>query len=539
MNCILQGQIKGANKELSNLSNYQKALKNIGGRPNRNLLDNAYFIGGGSQQGNGRFPINQGGKTTYTNSVQAINRWTLLGNNVASITLHPDGVYQEKISSDGYSGFQQAILLGDLEGKALTLSALVDGELCTVTLNAGWTFVDDGTALAVVYFQNASMSLVGDSSDRLIFRFYYGGSVAPADTGMTIQAAKLELGSTQTLAYQDESGVWKLFETPDFATEYIRSVSYNYNGDYIGITLGMGLRVNKNLLDNWYFVGGGSQQGGRQFPINQRGQTSYAGDREKKIDRFISDSVVSLQPDCIRLTNSANMNALWWIQQIFEANRFEVGTTLTVSSLVKVQSTVPFDVRLQATATVNAWGGGAYVPKTGKYELVSYTTTLQAALSGDAGFGLVTHSGADTGNSDYIDVKAMKVEFGTVQTLAYQDEDGNWQLFETPDYGEELAKCQQYQVVIPTLDIIGGTNITTTLYANIPTPVPMRAVPSIENNGVFSVRSNGTVQSNLTANIYGTSFSPQGIRVGIAGEFVINEPYYVGILEPIILNANL
>ena len=31
-----------------------------------------------------------------------------------------------------------------------------------------------------------------------------------------------------------------------------------------------------NLLDNWYFVGGGSQQGGGQFPINQRGQTSYA-----------------------------------------------------------------------------------------------------------------------------------------------------------------------------------------------------------------------------------------------------------------------
>ena len=27
---------------------------------------------------------------------------------------------------------------------------------------------------------------------------------------------------------------------------------------------------NENLLDNWYFAGGGSQQGGGQFPINQR-----------------------------------------------------------------------------------------------------------------------------------------------------------------------------------------------------------------------------------------------------------------------------
>lgn len=56
MNCILQGQIKGANKELSNLSNYQKTLRNIGGRPNRNLLDNWYFVGGG------QFPINQRGR---------------------------------------------------------------------------------------------------------------------------------------------------------------------------------------------------------------------------------------------------------------------------------------------------------------------------------------------------------------------------------------------------------------------------------------------------------------------------------------------
>lgn len=207
-------------------SSKQQALRNIGGRPNRNLLDNAYFIGGGSQQGNGRFPINQRGKTTYTGSVDAIDRWTLIGANVASITLHPDGVYQEKISSNGYSGFQQAILLGDLEGKALTLSSLVDGELYTVTLNAGWTFVDDGTALAVVYFQNASMSLIGGSSDRLIFRFYYGGSVAPADTGMTIQAAKLELGPVQTLAYQDEDGNWQLFETPDFQEELAKCQRY-------------------------------------------------------------------------------------------------------------------------------------------------------------------------------------------------------------------------------------------------------------------------------------------------------------------------
>ena len=42
-------------------STKQQALRNIGGRPNRNLLDNWYFVGGGSQQGGELLPINQQG----------------------------------------------------------------------------------------------------------------------------------------------------------------------------------------------------------------------------------------------------------------------------------------------------------------------------------------------------------------------------------------------------------------------------------------------------------------------------------------------
>lgn len=134
---------------------------------------------------------------------------------------------------------------------------------------------------------------------------------------------------------------------------------------------------------------------------------------------------------------------------------------------------------------------------------------------------------------------AAKLELGSAQSLAHQETGGNWALNEVPDYREELAKCQRYQVVIPTLDISGCTNNTTTLYANIPTPVPMRAIPSIENNGVFIARGNSTAQTNLTASTYSTSFTPQGIRVGITGEFSANVVYGVAINAQIILNANL
>ena len=39
---------------------------------------------------------------------------------------------------------------------------------------------------------------------------------------------------------------------------------------------------------------------------------------------------------------------------------------------------------------------------------------------------------------------AAKLELGSQQTLAHQDENGNWQLNEIPDYGEQLRRCQRY-----------------------------------------------------------------------------------------------
>ena len=76
-----------ADLTLSNLSNYQKALRNLGGRPSRNLLDNWYFVGGGSQQGDGQFPINQRGQTSYTVlNGSCIDRWKLFN----SATLAPE-----------------------------------------------------------------------------------------------------------------------------------------------------------------------------------------------------------------------------------------------------------------------------------------------------------------------------------------------------------------------------------------------------------------------------------------------------------------
>lgn len=43
-----------------------------------------------------------------------------------------------------------------------------------------------------------------------------------------------------------------------------------------------------------------------------------------------------------------------------------------------------------------------------------------------------------------ISLNAAKLEKGENQTIAWQDTEGNWNLYETPDYNLELEKCQKY-----------------------------------------------------------------------------------------------
>ena len=289
----------------------------------------------------------------------------------------------------------------------------------------------------------------------------------------------------------------------------------------------IGGRPNRNLLDNAYFKGGGSQQGGGKFPINQRGQTSYASGNV--IDRWMlsgngGQSLV-IGTDGITLTSTAEYGLYFTQtpdQSVIDAC---LGKTVTFSVISVGQNT--------ANLSLNLYVDSAWTDYMGIQEGIN---SKQFAIPSTANSFYFSFGAGAAGACKLI---AAKLELGSTQTLAYQDEDGNWQLFETPDFQEEQAKCQAYQVAIPTLDIIGCTNNTTTLYANIPTPVPMRAIPSIENNGVFIVRGNGTNRSNLTAFIYSTSFTPQGIRVGITGEFLANVVYCVSITGQIILNANL
>ena len=171
---------------------------------NPNLLDNWYF-------GN---PVNQKGQTSYTEAGYTIDRWALPPSTPGSFLLH---------SSDNYSANVKGVFFQRIENKRFivgakyTLSVLrglitspaLYYETFTLTSGGGWQTrfnVDGGT-----------------------FGFYCNSNTSDVqfdlDYAKTIIAVKLELGSQQTLAHQ-ENGVWVLNEIPDYGEQLARCQRY-------------------------------------------------------------------------------------------------------------------------------------------------------------------------------------------------------------------------------------------------------------------------------------------------------------------------
>lgn len=181
---------------------------------NPNLLDNWYF-------GN---PVNQRGQTSYTGVGYGIDRF--LKESGGTIIIENDG-----ITVDASNGATNFIQKGDINkinsllGKTVTLSALFsDNTLLTAT----GTFQDTiPTSTDVVVCQVNSSGIIlstqlfGMAKSYQLFRF-------TLDSGNTkkLKAAKLELGSQQTLAHQDADGNWVLNEIPDYGEQLARCQRY-------------------------------------------------------------------------------------------------------------------------------------------------------------------------------------------------------------------------------------------------------------------------------------------------------------------------
>ena len=299
----------------------------------------------------------------------------------------------------------------------------------------------------------------------------------------------------------------------------------------------------RNLLDNWFFVGGGSQQGGGQFPINQRGQTSYSGNQIPLFDRWkinISATVTISQSEITISNNGAIYGGLWQASEIFTVSG---GEQYTFSVLLPESTPAGWYIDLQ-------------ILKQSDNTPVASATTIQDTDGMPAGITEATLTIPDgvnevvyyyaficnnTNISSQMKLKAAKLEFGHTQTLAYQDEEGNWQLFETPDYEEELAKCQRYLVVYTVNKQrfcgVGHLDSASAVQSVIWTPVPMRIAPTISGDISIYGGNNNLSGTNLT----GAAIGPTGIRVNFKVSNAVNHPAIVMIhtKNSLLLSAEL
>ena len=226
--------------------------------------------------------------------------------------------------------------------------------------------------------------------------------------------------------------------------------------------------VNQNLLDNWYFGN----------PVNQRGQTEYAT-LGYTIDRWkLERGSIAVENGYITLQNAI-------LRILFDDELFTVDNQ-------------------KATFSILTKDGS----------LTSYTFSVPDGKYADAGAIIGTHvPNAQVGHllpkgsffvinipSASVDIVAIKVEYGTIQTLAHQ-ENGVWVLNEVPDYGTELAKCQRYQVYINDL------------YSNIGTGFSHSGKAAYIMYNLPNMRTKPTVSFQNLYMLSGAHFGDAGVKV--------------------------
>jgi hypothetical protein len=254
-----------------------------------------------------------------------------------------------------------------------------------------------------------------------------------------------------------------------------------------GSNVGVRAISNRNLLDNPWFTGGGSQQGGGQFPINQRGSTSYSVvpvhddglsdgytiDRWKLSLWNTTSPSVQLLSNGLRVAGNASGSCTCKIEQKIENPAWLSGKTVTISCLVVDKTAGGGGLRLSLSTNVSG-GDGNSVQITGT-GLFTKTVTLPSGVTSAEVWIGQDGNYAGTGNTDFT-IAAVKMELGSVSTLANDA---------PPHFASELAKCQRFywdsEATSDSGIVYFGVAGTDALGFPVATPVPMRQVtPTVQ-----------------------------------------------------------
>lgn len=219
--------------------------------------------------------------------------------------------------------------------------------------------------------------------------------------------------------------------------------------------------INDNLLDNAYFLN----------PVNQRGQTEYTTSGYT-IDRwYISTSGGSVTVDSGGVTINGSTNLMSFTQPIEDSTvEYMRGKTVTQSVLT----------------TTGLYSKSLIVPNEGIIDTADFTVDGWNCDLHKNDFRLYSFEKIAA------TIIACKLEIGNVQTLAHQ-ENGAWVLNEIPNYAEELAKCNRYQLELvrpnSSYGCVGSsfTSNGKSAWVNIPITASMRMVPTVKMAGSWTL----------------------------------------------------
>lgn len=441
---------------------------------------------------NPRFKYNSRGQSTYTGGVWTVDGWRLIsGGSSPQITHSQNGiVYSDSTTSSANSTLNQYVAnYESLVGKTVTLSLRYKTNASSMILTL-WgtteseniTFVSESIPQSTEYNIFSITTTIDEENAYTGMRAIVGCNRVEATVSIDITAAKLELGSVSTLQAE-------LDNPPPEDVEKLKLDMYSLDPGRCAYLPWH----NENLLDNWYFVGGGSQQGGGQFPINQRGQTSY-GAGVYCFDRWklTNNTTAEINSSSVTFTNRSSSNntfvewRLPWdmsltSKQITASLLLEDGTLLSCTGTTP-STVVSTTTRVCLSPTINNATLRIYAPSAGG------TFTFQIMISPSAS----------------VDVVAAKLELGTRSTLA-RLVDGQWVLNDPPpNFQEELAKCQRY-LFDPFMGFNGYADLTSGGFAFEQTkcvfcvffPENMRVFPSLIGNDFSMFRIISTINGVL------------------------------------------
>lgn len=426
-----------------------EALANLGAQPGFNLLVNS------------RFKYNGRNQTSYTGGALTVDGWDSAAGSV-TITL-PGGVTVTSAGSISQLVHQDSSLFG----KSATLSvADSTGTVYSVSATMPSSAQNTNSQIASQSTPWGSVAIWNSNAGSAFF------VIISATSAVTLTAAKLEIGSVSTLAAD-------LATAQDETLEQLRLDMYDLDPGRPAWVL----TQNENLLDNWYFVGGGSQQGSGQFPINQRGQTSY-GAGVYCFDRWklTNDTTAEINSSSVTFTNqssSANTFVEWRLPWDMSLTSKQITASLLLEdgTLLRCTGTTPSTVVSTVTQvclspTINNATLRIYAPNLGG------VFTFQIMISPSAS----------------VDVVAAKLELGTRSTLA-RLVNGQWVLNDPPpNFQQELAKCQYYQRFIRANGAYSpfwvGSSSSNAVFFKV-YGAQMRITPTVTASGNFALRGNG------------------------------------------------